>query len=194
MRVFVAVELGEAVRERAARVSRALAAALEQGRDRRGVAWVAPHNLHLTLRFLGEIDAAALEAVKGRLAPPFAAPPFEVALSGLGTFPSSGPPRVVWLGVGDGAKALSGLYREVDERLAGLGLPREARGFHAHLTLGRIKAPVGPRLLAAMTKSGAADAGRCLVDHVTLFESRLSPSGATYSVVGTSRLGYHHTT
>jgi 2'-5' RNA ligase len=193
MRVFIAVEIDEAVRERAALVSRAVDAALGLGRGRRGVAWVAPHNLHLTLQFLGEIDAPTLEAVKGRLVPPFATPPFDIALSGLGTFPPSGPPRVIWLGVGDGAKALSGVYREVDERLAGLGLPRESHGFHAHLTLGRIKAPVGPRLQGAMAAAGAADAGRCLVDHVTLFESRLSPSGATYSVVATSWLGYHHT-
>ena len=193
MRIFVAVEIDEAVRRRVARVSRALAAALEQGRDRPGVAWVAPHNLHLTLQFLGDIDAPALEAVKSRLAPPFAAPPFEVALSGLGTFPSAGPPRVIWLGVGDGAKALSDLYREVGWRLTGLGFPRDARGFHAHLTLGRIKARVAPRLRDGMAAAGAADAGRCLVDRVTLVESRLSPSGATYCVVATSRLGYHHT-
>ncbi len=193
MRVFIAVEIDEAVREKAARVSRALAVALGQGRDRRSLAWVAPDNLHLTLQFLGEMDAPALEAVKGRLAPPFAVRPFEVALSGLGTFPRSGPPRVIWLGVGDGATSLSALYGEVDERLAGLGLPRDARGFSAHLTIGRIRAPVGLRLRDAMAAAGAVDAGRCLVDHVTLFESRLSPSGATYSVVATSRLGYHHT-
>ena len=193
MRVFIAVEIDEAVRRRAAQLSRALASALDQGGDRRSVAWVAPQNLHLTVRFLGEVDVAAVEAVKGRLAPPFYIPAFEVGLSGLGTFPSAGPPRVVWLGVSNGAGALSDVSREIDARLAGLGLPTEERGFHAHLTLGRVKSPVGRRLRDAIAAAGAADAGRCLVDHVTLFESRLSPSGATYSVIATSRLGYHHT-
>jgi RNA 2',3'-cyclic 3'-phosphodiesterase len=193
MRAFIAVEIDEAVRRRAAQLSRAMAAALEGGGGRRSVAWTAPQNLHLTLRFLGEIDAATAEAVTGRLAPPFDAPAFEIGLSGLGTFPPAGPPRVIWLGVSGGAKALSDVAREVDARLAGLGLPKEERGFHAHLTLGRVKSPVSGRLRDAIAAAGAADAGRCLVDHVTLFESRLSPAGATYSVIATSRLGYHHT-
>ncbi len=181
------------MRREAAQLSRCVAAALEHAGGRRSVAWVAPQNLHLTLRFLGEIDASAAEAVKDRLVPPFATPAFEVGLSGLGTFPSMGPPRVIWLGVSAGAVALSDVAREVDARLEGLGLPNEERGFHAHLTLGRVKSPVGRRERDAIAAVGAADAGRCLVDHVTLFESRLSPSGASYSVIATSRLGYHHT-
>jgi RNA 2',3'-cyclic 3'-phosphodiesterase len=193
MRAFIAVEIDEAVRRRAAQLSRALASALEQGGGRRSVSWVAPQNLHLTLRFLGEVDPATAEAVTGRLAPPFVTPAFEVGLSGLGTFPPAGPPRVIWLAVSGGAKALSDVSREVDARLAGLGLPTDERGFHAHLTLGRVKRPTGPRLPDAIAAAGAADAGRCRVDHVTLFESRLSPSGATYCVIATSRLGYHHT-
>ncbi len=187
------MEIDEAVRRRAAQLSRALASALERGGGRGSVSWVAPQNLHLTLRFLGELEAAAVEAVKGRLAAPFDTPAFELGLSGLGAFPPAGPPRVIWLAVSGGAKALSGVSREVDARLAGAGLPRDERGFHAHLTLGRVKRPVGPRLPDAIASAGAADAGRCLVDHVTLFESRLSPSGSTYCVIATSRLGYHHT-
>jgi 2'-5' RNA ligase len=193
MRAFIAAEIDEAVRRRAAQLSRLLATALEQDGDRRSIAWIAPQNLHLTLRFLGEVAPSAVEAVTSRLEPPFHIPAFEVGLSGLGTFPSAGPPRVIWLGVTEGARALSDVSREVDARLAGLGLPKDERGFHAHLTLGRVMGPVGRRLRDAITAAGAADAGRYLVDHVTLFESRLSPSGATYSVIATSRLGYHHT-
>ncbi len=193
MRIFIAVEIDEAVRRRATQLSRAMALVLEQGGGRRSVGWVGLQNLHLTLRFLGELDASAAEAVKNRLVPPFAMPAFEIGLSGLGTFPSMGPPRVIWLGVSAGAVALSDVSREVDARLNGLRLPKEERGFHAHLTLGRVKSPDGRRLRDAIVAVGAADAGRCLVDHVTLFESRLAPSGASYSVIATSRLGYHHT-
>jgi 2'-5' RNA ligase len=100
---------------------------------------------------------------------------------------------VIWLAVSGGVRAMSDVFREVDARLAGLGLPTAQRGLHAHVTLGRVKRPVGPRLLDAIAATGAADAGRSLVDHVTLFESRLSPSGATYSVIATTGLGYHHT-
>jgi 2'-5' RNA ligase len=193
MRTFVAVEIDEAVRRRAANLSARLGAALEQGGDRRSVAWVAPRNLHFTLQFLGEIDPALAKQVADRLAPPFDMPPFDVAIGGLGTFPPSGPPRVVWLGVTDGAARLSTLYREVAVRLTGLGFPRDARPFRAHLTIGRVKTACGHRLRDAIAAERGADAGRCRVDHVTLFESRLSPAGPTYSVVTTSRLGYHHT-
>jgi len=193
MRIFIAVEIDEAVRRRAAQLSKALASALERGGERRTVGWVAPQNLHLTLRFLGEVDAPAAEAVQSRLAAPFHTPAFEVGLSGLGAFPQAGPPRVIWLGISNGSAGLSDLSREVDARLDGLGFPKEERGFHAHLTLGRVKGPIGRRLPDAIAAAGAADAGRCFVDHVTLFESRLSPSGATYRVIATSRLGYHRT-
>jgi len=193
VRIFVAVEIDEVVRRKAASVSAGLRAALEQSRDRRGVAWVVPQNLHITLQFLGETDASRAKAVADRLAPPFDTPPFDVAVAGLGTFPPSGPPRVIWLGVTDGAAQLSALYRAVALRLDGLGFPRDARPFHGHLTLGRVKTACGPRLRDAMSAARAADAGRCSVDHVTLFESRLSQAGSTYSVVATSPLGYHHT-
>jgi len=193
MRIFVAVEIDEVVRRNAAKVSASLGAALEQSRDRRSVAWVAPRNLHLTLQFLGEVDPSRAKEVADRLAPPFGVPVFDVAVAGLGTFPSSGPPRVIWLSVTDGAAQLSALYREVAVRLDGLGFPRDARPFHGHLTLGRVKTVCGPRLRDALAAVRAADAGRCRVDHVTLFESRLSQAGSAYSVVATSPLGYHHT-
>jgi RNA 2',3'-cyclic 3'-phosphodiesterase len=193
MRVFVAVEIDEAVRGRAAGVSSNLSALLAHSRNRRSVAWVAPANLHVTLQFLGDIDASRAKEVADRLAPPLSTPSFDVAIAGLGTFPASGPPRVVWLGVTEGAAQVSAVYREVALRLDGLGFPRDARPFHPHLTLGRVRTVCDPGLRDAMAAAVAAEAGRCRVDHVTLFESRLSPSGAVYSVVGISRLGYHQT-
>jgi 2'-5' RNA ligase len=193
MRIFVAAEIDEAVRRKAAQVAAHLAASLEHSRDRRSVAWVAPQNLHLTLQFLGEIDTSRAKEVAHRLALPLATPAFHVGIAGVGTFPSSGPPRVIFLGVTEGAAQLAALYREVALRLDGLGFPRDARPFHAHLTLGRVRTACGPRLRDALVAAQAADTGRCAVDHVTLFESRLSQGGATYSVVATSPLGYHHT-
>jgi RNA 2',3'-cyclic 3'-phosphodiesterase len=192
MRVFVAVEIDEAVRKIAARVSAGLAAAGLHDKDRRSIAWVSPQNLHVTLQFLGEVDSTSARALTDRLSSPFALPPFEIGVAGLGTFPPAGPPRVVWLGIREGAAQLSALYRDVGLRLEGLGFTRDPRPFHAHLTIGRVKGPLSAPFRAAMAGAGAVDAGRCLVDHVTLFESRLSPAGAVYSVVATSRLGYHH--
>lgn len=190
MRLFVAVEIDDAVKRAAAGIAARLSSALESPR-RRSVSWVTWQNLHLTLHFLGDVSAALATTVSERLASPLPVEPFDVAVGGVGVFPSSGTPRVVWLGVTEGARSLAALHREVAGRLDGLGLPLEDRPYRAHLTLGRVKAPPGPGFKDALAHERAEAAGRCRVDHVTLFESRLSPDGARYSVVATSRLGYH---
>jgi 2'-5' RNA ligase len=191
VRLFLAVELDEAVRRAAADTARTLAAALDRQGIRRGIGWVAPENLHLTLHFLGEVDEPTARAVADRVSAPLSTAPFDLALAGLGTFPPAGPPRVIWLGVAEGAGDLAAVHGEVGRRLEGLGVPLERRPFSAHLTLGRIKAPLGPRLNDVLAGVSFVREARCRVDHVTLFESRLSPRGATYSVIATARLGYH---
>jgi 2'-5' RNA ligase len=191
VRLFLAVELDEAVRRAAADTARRLAAALDRRGAGRAVSWVAPGSLHFTLHFLGEVDDPTARALVERMAPPLSTSPFDLALAGIGTFPPAGPPRVIWLGVDDGAAGLAEVHREMGARLDGLRVARERRPFSAHLTLGRVKAPTGPRLAGAIAETAAAPDARCRVDHVTLFESRLSPRGASYSVIATVRLGYH---
>ncbi len=190
MRLFVAAELDDGVRTRAAEVAATLRAASDS-EGRRRVSWVAPEHLHFTLRFIGEADAAATRRIVQQLARPFDLAPFEVTIAGAGTFPPSGPPRVVWVGVGEGGSALSALARAVSERLDVAGLPRDDRPFRAHLTLGRVKSATGPRFCEALAAAREAVVGRCRIDHVTLFESLLSPRGSTYTVVTESPLGYH---
>jgi RNA 2',3'-cyclic 3'-phosphodiesterase len=192
VRLFLAVELDEAVRRAAADTARTLAAALDRQGIRRGVSWVAPENLHFTLHFLGEVDEPTSRAVVDRVSPALSAAPFDLALAGLGTFPPSGPPRVIWLGVAEGARELAAVHAEIGRRLEGLGVPLERRPLSAHLTIGRVKSPLGPRLHDVLAGASLAREARCRVDHVTLFESRLSPRGATYSVIAAARLGYHH--
>jgi RNA 2',3'-cyclic 3'-phosphodiesterase len=192
MRLFVAAELDAAVRKRAAAISATLRAAADAD-GRRAVSWVAPENLHFTLQFIGDTDEATAKRIVGQLVPPFELPVFDVSISDVGTFPPSGPPRVVWLGVSDGGVELAAVAREVNRRLDAIGLPHEDRPFRAHLTIGRVKAPTGPRFREALFAARNVAVGRCTVSGVTLFESHLSPRGSTYSVVATSRLGYHRT-
>jgi RNA 2',3'-cyclic 3'-phosphodiesterase len=191
MRVFVAAELDDVVRQAAAGVAAGLAAALEEGGARRTITWVAPEKMHFTLQFLGEVDPQRLKAVMDRLTRPLPVPPFDVSIAGVGTFPPAGPPRVIWMRADDGAAGLSAMFREVDRRLEGLGFPRDHRPFRAHLTLGRVRVPPGPRFQAVLARARNAVAGRCRIDHLTVFESRLSPAGSTYSVIAISPLGYH---
>ena len=181
MRLFVAVELAEGVRAEAGRAAARLAEAL--GPSARGaVSWVAPANMHLTLRFLGEVAEPVARELEERLSGPFKTPAFRLAAAGFGAFPPSGPPRVFWLGLTAGAEELARVHDEVEERVSGLGFDKEDRPFRAHLTLGRVKAPLSGarRVIASMP---VEPVGECTVTQVTLFQSRLSPRGAVYTAL-----------
>lgn len=188
MRLFLAVELDEAVRHAAARVAEELSRAL--GSEGRGpVAWVRPENMHLTVRFLGETPEARVAALRSVLAPPLATPPFELRFAGLGTFPPRGPARVIWLGIASGHDRLAAVHREVEDRLAAAGIEREERPFRAHLTLGRVRTRLGPRAAAVISETAVADLPASVAREVTLVESRLSPHGALYSALCRTGLG-----
>ncbi len=180
MRLFVAVDVGAAVRAEAARVIRAVSDKLEAATTPPKVAWVKPAALHVTLRFLGEVDDAIVPALCERLAPPMALAPFAVEWRGVGVFPSSKHPRALWLGVVSGGAALGALEAEVTRRLVGT-VDADARPLLPHLTLGRVKmAGAGvdwPKLLQAVEVRGV----RSLVDRVTLYQSRLSQIGPHYT-------------
>jgi 2'-5' RNA ligase len=187
MRLFVAVELSAAMRDEAARVASGLAERFGAN-ARRAVTWVSPDKMHLTLRFIGEVQAAAAKELARRLAVPFDTASFALTVRGVGAFPHSGPPRVIWLGITEGAAALARLHDVVEQRLEGLGLVREDRPFRAHLTLGRVKAPIAPGARQVLASLSDVDIGSCEVTEVTLFESRLSPRGATYTVLAKGSL------
>ena len=182
MRLFVAVELEPSLRRDAAAAGARLAAALRRGMPggRADISWVPPDNLHLTLRFLGEVEEARAIALADRFPQPIAVDPFEIELAGVGVFPPSGSPRVVWIGVTLGREALTSLAAQVEERLASWGFGREARPFQAHLTLGRCRQPLGPRARDLLVEVAVAAVGKSRIDRVVLFESRLSSGPATY--------------
>ncbi len=172
-RVFVAVDVGDAVRAEAARVIQAISGRIEAVKTPPKVIWVKPQALHVTIRFIGEIDEAALPGLCQRLSGPIAMPPFEVEWRGLGAFPSPRHPRALWLGIVSGGAALGALEAAVSRRLAGTIDP-EVKPLLPHLTLGRIKmAGAGmdwPKVLQSVEVRGA----RSPVDRVTLYRSHLS--------------------
>ena len=158
-----------------------LAAEVERLRPlARDVAWVGPDSFHLTLKFLGGVEAARLDAIAAALADAAATcGPFDLGVGDLGAFPSRTRPRVLWAGIDDGAAAAAMLASRLDVVLAPLGLPPEGRTFSAHVTLGRVRAPrPNPRLAQAL--SGGAF-GRQRVDRLSLMRSELSPRGARYT-------------
>jgi len=186
VRLFIAIDLDEGSRRAAAALGEEVARRLHSAGavDRRGATWVSAPNLHLTLRFLGEVDEGRTSRLVAQIAEPFQTPAFTLTLSELGVFPPAGPPRVIWIGVKGAGDSLAALYQEVESRLRGLQFTPESRPFQAHLTLGRFRRPGGRRARDVVcTETPSEEIGPSRVDHVTLYRSDLSPRGPTYTTL-----------
>jgi 2'-5' RNA ligase len=173
-------------------VRRSLGEAIERLRPAaHDIAWVAPGNLHLTLKFLGAVPEARIDSVADALTQAsLDASPFEAQIRGLGAFPSAGRPRVVWAGVTDGASQMVELARRVDLALTALGFARDERPFSPHVTLGRVRRPGrNPALTDALESAAAREFGRIPVPSASLMRSELGPRGACYTELLTVRLG-----
>jgi 2'-5' RNA ligase len=179
MRLFVAVELDPAVRAAAREVADDLRRRIG---DRLKARWVPPENMHLTVRFIGHVEDARVPEVLDALQPPLAIAPFDLELGECGVFPSSGPPRVFWIGLASGFPALQTMHEEFNRRLQPLGFTPEHRPFSAHLTLARIKdAPRGSGSVARdAVRAVQSPRARCQVTHAAVFRSVLSPHGSRY--------------
>jgi 2'-5' RNA ligase len=177
-RLFVAVDLDARTRAEIAEVSLALRSSLASGPSRARVTWVHADRLHLTLEFLGEVDEGTEQRARLALLEPLPIHAFNLLFSGLGFFPTSGSPRVLWLGIAEGLADLRSLQVEVRRRLGRSGKPAEA--FNPHLTLARFRDRVSRFELREIAKMGAR-AGPCRIDRVTLYQSRLSPKGPSYT-------------
>lgn len=182
MRLFLALELPEAVREAAAGICRELKAS---GAD---VKWVPPENLHVTLKFLGETDGGLAERIKAAMADACAGRgAMALSLDGAGAFPGRGRPQVVWLGLGGEVEPLAGLAGALEQRLEPLGFAPERRPFAAHVTLGRLRRGRGKKKTAppaALVRAIASLAGwrgpEFSGRRVSLMQSELTPAGARY--------------
>jgi 2'-5' RNA ligase len=181
MRLFVAVDVDDRTRARVSRAIDALRREMDASNSAARVSWIAPERLHLTLQFIGEVSEAVTAAIETRLRPPFDLHTFEMRFDRVGTFPPGGRPRVVWLGIDRGADGLAALHEEVQRRLADVAFRREARGFSPHLTVARFKHGGTRADTERISRLPLELAGGCTIDHVTLYRSRLSPHGPTYT-------------
>ena len=181
MRLFVAAEIGETLAARAAELSRELQRRAADAAPRAKVTWVPAGRLHLTVRFIGEIDDGRAAAVGEALEPPLDVAPFDLTLAGAGAFPTRGSPRVLWIGVASGRDELVAAERAISARLARLGIPEEGRPYNPHLTLARVREPAGLRSARVLEGLTGRALGTVHIDAITLFHSRLSPKGPTYT-------------
>lgn len=149
------------------------------------VKWVEPENLHFTLKFLGGIPLPRVEAAKRGIARAVAGRArFGISLRGAGVFPAGGPPRVVWVGLGDGERPLAELARAIEEDLGRERFPREKRGFTPHLTVGRARDLArATSLREAVERLRDAEFGSMIVERVSLMSSHLTPQGPVYSAL-----------
>ncbi|MCE2538903.1 MAG: RNA 2',3'-cyclic phosphodiesterase [Acidobacteria bacterium] len=187
MRLFFAIDLDAPARAAAERVGILLAGrAAGLGAS---IRWVRPAKLHLTLAFLGDVpDPSTI--LRALAAAPFAQPPFRLSLSVAGVFPSSGAPRVVWMGPGRGGEQAAVvarlLWRRLEDRGYGPGPPR----FEPHVTLGRVRrlrTHGGRRLRAALAETALPPIS-WTVDRISLYQSRLESEGSTYHRLATAAL------
>lgn len=172
IRAFLAVDLPAEALDAVARVTDSLRR-LAPG----DVRWVPKGNLHLTLKFLGDVDQARLpkleRAVLGRTAN---TPPFAVELGGVGAFPNARAARVLWVGVGEGSPELSRLARRLDTATARLGVERERRPYRGHLTVARLRSPA--RVPVEQVESPPPVP--VPVNEIVLYRSDLRADGARY--------------
>ena len=169
-RLFVSVELPPAIAQLLADLDPHL----------RGVRWLAPEQMHLTLSFLGNVSAETEEKLRANLSA-ISWKAFFLPLVGLGTFPGKGRPNILWLGVGRGHPHLFQLHKRVQEAALVAGLEPDLRAFHPHITLARCR-DVSPESLRPFLRAHAGfDAGMIHVESFCLNSSELTPSGSVYS-------------
>ena len=180
MRLFVALQIPPAVRENLAALMDELRAA-DAASSKNKARCVRAENLHVTLKFIGHVDAGKLDAIRAELAEVGSDAPVELRFRGLGFFPNERRPRVLWAGV-EGSPSLAALAGEIDTRLSKLGIPRETRDFSPHLTLARFDPPgISEALRAAAQKNITREFGGGRTGEFHLFESKTRPTGAEYT-------------
>ena len=179
IRAFIAIELPGNVKEFLEETSTRLK---KCGAD---VKWVRTSGMHLTLKFLGNVNKDIISTIEKQVQPIFEAQrSFPLVISSLGAFPALAKPRVIWAGLGDPEKKAAALASRLEDILEPLGFKREKRAFTPHLTLGRVRSNRNSGdLIQAVRQDSEVHGPTFIADHAVLFESVLKPAGAEYFVI-----------
>jgi len=181
IRAFIAVDISPEILDQIKRISDDL----NQQINNHAVRWVPAENIHLTLKFLGDVsvnnlelltDALRLEAINHR--------PFSISVGGIGAFPSVRRPRVLWIGI-EGPETLLNLQHNIESQMARLGYEKDQRPFSPHLTLGRVSRSARPDEIRVVSQTVEAYnlgfLGITSVNDFHLYRSDLHPDGAVYT-------------
>lgn len=188
MRLFIAIELPGNIKDFLSRLENKLKTT---GAD---VKWVSAVNIHLTLKFLGETDAETIEKIsvimeaiaKSKIA-------FQINLGGMGTFPNTKFPRVIWAGINKGDNEAKEIVKELEEELNKIGVPREVKPFSGHITIGRLRSNKNKENLVQELNKLNNNTERdnppaFTVTKFILFKSTLTPQGPIYEALKEANL------
>ncbi len=195
MRVFIAIDIDDKTRKAIADLQKQIASKVSVKKG--NLKWVEPNNIHLTLKFLGEISDEQLEEVKeitNTVAQ--AHQKFNLEIESVGSFPPTGSQKgggrsakVVWVGAGKGTDALLALQKDLDDLLVQAGYPKEEREFSAHLTLCRVNHPMaGIKMGEAIAQFSHLKLGSIAADAIYIYQSQLTPAGPNYTLLGDFKL------
>jgi 2'-5' RNA ligase len=187
MRCFIAIDIDEEIRNALGDLQQKLRNSVDVKRS--DLKWVDPENMHLTLKFLGEIkDEKVAEVCNIVKAVASRHKSFELDIESVGHFGGRSP-KVLWVGTGKGGENLLKLQEDIEESLASAGWPKEAREFAGHLTLCRIRHPaVGMKLAQVSEDYKDFKLGTISAGSVSVYQSELKPSGPVYTVLGNYKL------
>lgn len=176
VRTFISIEISQSIKERIGRLQETLREIEAH------VSWTKPSNIHLTLKFLGGVEATRVDAVcKALERAAGGIGPFEIEVSGAGCFPSPRSPRVLWVGFSVVPEPLEQLYASIEDKLAREGFPREKRKFSPHLTIGRVRTPHNAARIADELIAVGFTSETFTVAEVIVMRSDLKPTGSIYT-------------
>ena len=179
-RVFCAIDLPREVREKVLAHTLKLREAVPEAQ----ASWSRPDNIHLTIKFLGDIPVSRVEMLSNAAANATGAfDSFSISVQGSGAFPTRGAPRVLWIGIEDVQGQLGKLYGRLEDECAKAGFGKEARAFHPHLTLARLRKPEGARALAEAHKQKQFEPIEFSVSELLVIRSELSSAGSKYTTI-----------
>ena len=179
-RVFCAIELPQTAR----RLVLGHIARLKEKVPHAKASWARDANLHLTLKFLGEIPTASVAGFSNAVSLAVTnVQPFSIRFEQTGSFPAHGQPRVLWIGIDDLSSGLARLHARLEEESARVGFAKETRPFHPHLTIARLRQADNARALAVANKQMEFDPVEIAVAELLVIRSELSSEGSKYTVV-----------
>ena len=183
MRTFIAIAIPKNIKDKIGVYEEPLK------KEKAKISWVKPENIHITLKFLGEVEENKISEIYEALKKCVSnQKPFDIEVMGTGGFPNLNRPRVIWVGLKKGSEELKTLAKSIDNELEKLGFQKEKRGFSPHLTVGRVKSIYNIHEFVKKMNSVEFKGDTFTADEILIMKSDLKPTGAVYTKLHTIKL------